>query len=198
MTTLATSDNSNRHTIGEILDRTSEAAGNDRISVRQIVGSLGHISHSALILLPSILVVTPLSGIPGLSSIAGLIIGLISLQGVLGRKHLWLPDWILTREVDSGKLRTALGYLRWPANFIDRHTRRRLLFLVGPPARTALYAACMLCGFAMPFLELVPFSSSVLAAAASFFATALVAQDGLLAAIGLLLIGAAGVLILAV
>ncbi len=192
MTTIATSDNGYRYSIVEILDRTREAAGSDKTSVRQAVESLGHVSHSALVLLPAILVVTPLSGIPGVSSVAGLIIGLISLQGVLGRNYLWLPEWILQREIDTGKLEKSLGYLRWPARFVDRHTERRLLFLVRPPARKALQAACMLCGFAMPFLELVPFSSSILAAAVSFFATALVADDGLLAITGLMFVAAAG------
>jgi len=191
MTRLDTAADDNRHSIEEILDRTCESAGSGRASVRQAVESLGHVSHSALILVPAIIVVTPLSGIPGLSTICGLMIGLISMQGVLGRNHLWLPDWILRRHVDAGKLQTAIGYLRGPARFADRHTRQRFLVLVRPPARTALQAACMICGFAMPFLELVPFSSSILAAAVSFFATAIVTQDGVLAAIGLMFVAVA-------
>ena len=45
----------------------------------------------------------------------------------------------------------------------------------------------------MPFLELVPFSSSLLGTAVMIMATALLARDGLLALIGSVVIGAVAI-----
>jgi len=184
------------HSITETLDRTRDAARGEKTSVGAIVEALGHVSYGAVILVPALLVITPLSGIPGLSSVVGIIIALVSAQMLAGRRHLWLPRWILRRRIDSGSLRKALGYLEKPASFIDRHTRPRLSFLVRPPTRSVLQATCMICGLAMPFLELVPFSSSILGAAISFFAIALVVRDGMFAAIGLLFLAGAALAVI--
>lgn len=182
----------NPHSITSVLDRAREATDGEKTTVDEIVETLGSASHSAIILIPALLAITPLSGIPGASSIFGIIIALVSGELVFGRRSLWLPQWVLRIGVDSGRLNQALEWLERPAGFVDRHTRQRLTFLVKPPGRTFLQVICMLCGAAMPFLELVPFSSSILGAAVAFFAVALVVRDGLLAAIGFCVIACAG------
>lgn len=173
-----------------IIDETCAAATGESTTVAEALDGLGHMSHAALVLLPALVVVTPLSGIPGLSSLLGITIGLVSLQMIAGRRRLWLPKWILRQEVGSRKLVRTLRSLRKPAGFADRLTRERLSWLVRPPARLLLQVLCMICGFAMPFLEVFPFSSSILGGAIAAFATAILARDGLLAAIGLVLAGA--------
>ncbi|MCB1427112.1 MAG: exopolysaccharide biosynthesis protein [Zhengella sp.] len=173
-----------------IIDETCAAATGESTTVAEALDGLGHMSHAALVLLPALVVVTPLSGIPGLSSLLGITIGLVSLQMIAGRRRLWLPKWILRQEVGSRKLVRTLRSLRKPAGFADRLTRERLSWLVRPPARLLLQVLCMICGFAMPFLEVIPFSSSILGGAIAAFATAILARDGLLAAIGLVLAGA--------
>jgi hypothetical protein len=45
--------------------------------------------------------------------------------------------------------------------------------------------SCLLCGLAMPFLEVVPFSATSLAVVVSILASALLVRDGLLVAFGL-------------
>ncbi|MCW2309064.1 exopolysaccharide biosynthesis protein [Rhodobium gokarnense] len=184
------------HSITAVLDRTCEVASEGEVSVKDTVESLGAASHSALILLPALLAITPLSGVPGASSFFGLTIALVSLQMLIGRESLWLPDFLLRRSIDSAKLEKAIGFLRRPARFVDRHTRERLGLLVRPPARSLLQAACLGCGLVMPFLEVIPFTSSIMVTAVAFFATALVVRDGLLAAAGLAFVAAAATLAL--
>lgn len=178
-----------------VIDSTSAAATGETTTVREVLDGFGHTSHAALILLPALVVVTPLSGIPGLSSMMGITIGLLSLQMIAGRRRLWLPDWILRQKVSSSRLVKALRPMNRPARFLDRFTGQRLAFMVRPPARILLQVLCMICGFAMPFLEIVPFSSSVLGAAVAAFATAILARDGVLASLGLLLAGGAVALV---
>ncbi|MBB4301334.1 hypothetical protein GGD81_000349 [Rhodobium orientis] len=186
------------YSITAVLDRTCEIASGEEVSVDETVTSLGAASQSALILLPALLAITPLSGIPGASSFFGLTIALVSLQMLIGRDHVWLPGWILRRRISSDKLKSALGFLRRPARFVDRYTRERLHLLMSPPARSLLQAACVACGLVMPFLEVIPFTSSIVAGAVTLFAAALVVRDGLLAAGGIVVLCVAATVVVSV
>ncbi|MDF2231436.1 exopolysaccharide biosynthesis protein [Albimonas sp. CAU 1670] len=169
--------------ISTVLDRLDEAATHDRPSAGEIVEAVGRQSHVTLLLVPALVVMTPLSGIPLLSSVCGLIIALVSLAGLLGRDRIWLPGFVTRRRVDGDRLGEAVAWLRKPVGWIERHTRRRLPRLVSPPADRAILLLCLLCGLAMPALELVPFTSSVLGGAVALLAISLIVRDGLFASL---------------
>ncbi|SNY92723.1 Uncharacterized conserved protein [Cohaesibacter sp. ES.047] len=179
-----------------ILEQTNEAANGEKTSVGEAMDTLGAESYVALILVPALLAVSPLSGIPTASSFLGITIALVSFQALLGREQFWFPGWLLRRKVDTEKFRSAMTSLQKPAGYIDRFTKKRFSFLVQPPARTLMKLVCMLCGLTMPFMELIPFSSSILGAAVSLLATALIVRDGLLAVLGLLILSGAAVAVL--
>ena len=179
------------HALEGVLDRIEDSAGPESTRVADLAATLGHASFAPLLLLPALIVVSPLSGIPGMSTICGLSIALIALQMLLGRRHIWLPAWLLRREVTSARLQTAIDWLRRPSHFIDRLTANRLTLFVMPPADRLLLLACALAGLSMPLLELVPFTSSILAAAVCLMALGLLVHDGLVALGGLLCVGGA-------
>jgi hypothetical protein len=60
---------------------------------------------------------------------------------------------------------------------------------VQPPLSVLPKLVCVLCGAAMPFLELVPFSSSILASAVVLIGLSILARDGLFALLGILVAG---------
>jgi len=150
-----------------------------------VAQAIGPASRTILLMAPALIVVTPLSAIPGLPSLCGIAIVLFSLQCLAGRRRLWLPAWIARREVPAVRLRAALDRLDGAAGLIDRVTRRRLGALARPPGNALPLAICFLCGAAMPFLELVPMTSSILGAAVFLFAAGMLARDGLLVLAGL-------------
>lgn len=162
-----------------ILDGVREIASGDRVRLRDIVEGFGRTSFLPLLLIPALLVVTPLSGIPFFSSICGLTIALVALQMVFRRKHLWLPAALLNRHISSRRLRSALDRIAPAVAWIDRHSRDRWRLLVREPTRTVAEFACACAGGVMPLLELVPFSSSILGAAVSLIAVGFLAHDGL-------------------
>jgi hypothetical protein len=179
-------------TVSEVIAETRGATTNGQVTIRVLMERLGPASTAASLLIPAMIVVTPLSGVPLLSSFCGLMIAMIAMQMVVGRSHVWLPSWIMRRSVDGQRLDRFLHWLEKPAGFIDRRTRRRFLWIVRPPGALLIKAAAMVCGLTMPFLEVFPMTSSLLAAAVCFFAIALLARDGVLALIGLAVIGATG------
>ncbi|MGC9417973.1 MAG: exopolysaccharide biosynthesis protein, partial [Rhodovulum sp.] len=119
------------------------------------------------------------------SSLCGLTIALFAAQMLLRRRHAWAPRWIARRRVSSDRVRRAVAWLRGPARRLEWAARPRLGLLVGPPVVPLLQAACLLAGLAVPFLELVPFSSSLLGLSVVMLSVAMLTRDGLLALAGL-------------
>lgn len=154
-------------------------------TIRDVVEILGSASFMPLLLLVSLLVVTPISGIPGLSGTSGLIIAAVSGQLLVGRRVLWLPERILRMKVPRRRLGNALEMLESPLNYIQEITTRRLSFLAEGLFAEVLLILCFLCGLSMPFLEVVPMTSSILALAISFLVISVLSKDGLFAVLGL-------------
>lgn len=187
-----------RHSLVDILDRVRKAGGESTISLGDIIEAMGRRSFGPLLLVPAMIVVTPLSGIPGLSSVIGLTIALVAAQMVLGRDHIWLPEWLKRRRMPRARFEQALALLQRPARFVDGVTRQRLSWLVRPPLSRIPQTICLLCGLVMPFLELVPMSATILGAAVGLFALAVVTGDGLIAAFGLAIIAGAVTLLIGI
>ncbi len=174
-----------------VVEAMESAATGETTTMRRAVQALGEASFVPVLMAPALAVVTPLSGIPLFSSLCGILIALVSLQLLVNRSHIWLPDWLLRRKISSRRLREATGKMKAPARWLDTHSRERLGFLVHRPFNWITEVACLLCGASMPFLELVPFSSSILGAAVVLFSMALLVRDGLFALFAFLFVGGA-------
>ncbi|CRL13075.1 exopolysaccharide biosynthesis protein [Phaeobacter italicus] len=174
--------------VEHMIETTSELLDEDCIHVDDVVDDLGRSSMSATLLFPAMIVVSPLSGVPGLSTVCGLLIFLVAGQMVLGRDELWLPQWLRRRSLASDRARRVLGPLRRMARFLDRHTDARLTVLTRRPFVTVPRAICALCGAMMPFLELVPFTSSALGAVVAGLSVAMLTRDGVVMLVALCLV----------
>lgn len=178
--------------IEDLLDQVQGAAAEDRTSLREVVDALGAGSFIPNLMVPALAVVSPLSGVPLFSSLCGITIALVSAQMLARRERIWLPSKLLDKTLDSGKLTGALDKMKRPARWLDRITRERLSMLVRRPIIWLVQLACLLCGLAMPFLELVPFTSSILGATVSLFAFGMLARDGLFVLAGFLALAGLG------
>lgn len=161
-----------------VLERVEDAARSEEVTVRDIVRALGHASFAPLLLAPALLIVSPLSGVPTFSSIAGITIALIAGQMAARRDHLWLPGWLLRRAAPGRRVNAAVGWLRRPARWLEGLTRRRFRLFTSTPALFLAQILCTVCGLAMPLLEFTPFASSLLGAMVSVFAVGFLARDG--------------------
>lgn len=161
------------------------ARGHRKVTVGDVMQGLGRASHAASLVLPAMIAATPLSGIPGLTTVCGLLIALIAAQALVGRAHFWLPGWMLRRKLDADDLLSALNKLRPVTDFLDRRARKRLRVFTRQPGVTCVRALCLICGLTMPFLEIIPFTGSLMAIVVLFLALSLLTKDGLFAAIGM-------------
>lgn len=182
---------------GQVLDRLSEAGDDSgRITIAAMLDVVGRRSYGPLLMLPGLVVFSPLSGIPLLPTTMGAMVLLVAGQLLLGRKHCWLPQWLMKRSAPRDKFDKALRFLRPVANVADRLTRRRWSMLTRDIAVRVIAVICIVIAAAMPALELIPFSSSVAGAAFTAFGLGLIAEDGALVLVALAL--CAGVAILGI
>lgn len=180
------------HSFASVLKRLEEAGTGPKVTVSEIVDAVGQRAFAPLLLIPALLVVSPASGIPGVSTVVGIMITLISAQIVFRRKSVWLPEFLRRRTISRRSLHGAVRFLEKPAGVIDRYTYRRLAFLTEWPFDIVPAIICLGAGLIMPFFEFVPFTSSILGAAVGLFSLALVTSDGVLVLIGLGLLAGAG------
>lgn len=180
----------------QLLDRMDEAReGQNTVSLERLMDTIGRRSFGPMLLLIGVILVSPLSGIPGLPSTMGVAVFLLSLQMLLRRKYIWLPDWILRRSISEEKLATAAGWMRRPARVVDRILRERLSFLVEGPASWPLALLSLLLAITLPLLEPLPFAASSAGVALTCIGLAMIAHDGVLAVIAYsVVLAVAGVL----
>ena len=169
------------HSVGDILDCLEELAEeNDEVSVSQVMGAFGTRTFGPAIMVPALLEITPVGAIPGVPTFLATIVILVAAQKMIGRRSLWLPGLIANRCVSADKLEKSTDKLRPLARFMDRHFHRRLKFMTRAPfAQIAAGMVCLLC-LTVPFLEVLPFASSVPMLAIAGFGLAVLMRDGVL------------------
>ena len=173
-----------------LLNRAFHSGRSDKTSIQDMVEAMGYASLLPTLMVVALAVVSPLSGIPVFSSICGILIALTSIQLLIRRDYLWLPEFLMRRQVSSRKLANAYRWAERPARWLDRVSRPRLQFLVRRPLVWIAQVVCLLSGAVMPFLELVPFTSSILGLAVFLMGFGMLVRDGLFALLGLLVVTA--------
>lgn len=169
----------------EIIDRVLAVCDVDRVTIDDLVTSVGRGGFAALLLLPALAVATPLSGIPLFSSLMGIVIALVAVQMLLRRRYLWLPAWILQRTVDADKVARAFTRIRPAMVWIEDRTRQRFRAFVQFPFVFVPQVLCFMSGAIMPVLEFVPFSSSVLGIGVALLTLGMLTRDGIVAILAL-------------
>lgn len=170
--------------LGELLDGLDHAAGKDTVSVQDTLNEFGDRAITPFILLVAIIMVSPLSGIPSAPTFAAVLIVVMSVQALSGRRRLWLPKWLLRRNVQGSRLQKAVSWLRKPCAFLDRHSHERLKFLTYGPMRWFTLLLCVLIPLGWPPLELLPFVTSFGAGTIALLVYGLFTRDGVYVLLG--------------
>ncbi|MDX1757044.1 MAG: exopolysaccharide biosynthesis protein [Marinobacter sp.] len=174
----------------QLLDHIARTSRQKRkVSLELVVYAIGQRSFAPLLLLVGIILFSPLSGIPGVPSLMAVLVLLVAIQLLLGRQHFWLPQWILKRSVPEKQLLRTLDRLQKPARFIDRWLQPRFHFLVQRTGSYVIAAICAVIALALPAMEIIPFSATTAGLALTAFGLALMAHDGLLAIIAIVITG---------
>lgn len=173
-----------KHPIGEISERLRDVAEQGDTAYRDLIDSFGRTAFATCLLVPSLILASPLSGVPFASTFLGITIFLIAIQAVMSRRTIWLPRVLLNRKISQTRVGRAADVTAKAGNVLDKLTRERLQFLVGPIARHLLYMMCAVAGACLPFLEVIPFSSSIVGAGIACVSLGILTRDGVFSLIG--------------
>lgn len=172
-----------------LLDQMEDAAQNTDVSVSDVLDELGNRAITPFILLIALLMISPLSGILGVPTIAAVLIITLAVQALFGKQRLWLPQWALGLSIRSSRMQTAVDWMRRPCAFLDRHSRPRLRLLTRHPMRWITLLLCAVVPAFWPVLEVLPFASTCGAIVVASLAFGLLTRDGIYVLAGYCMVG---------
>ncbi len=175
------SDSQPLHSVCNVLDMlraTSDA--HDKVTIGNVLDAVGDRSYGPALLIPALIEITPVGGIPGVPTFLALLVALTAAQLLFDKDHLWLPGLVQRRAVPAAKLNKATDKLEPVAVRLDRWFHGRMpRFVRQPWPRLAAGLVILLC-LTVPPLEFVPFASTAPMLAVAAFGLALLVRDGLL------------------
>ncbi len=176
----------------DLLNALVENTNGDKATVGELLDAFGQRTFGPLLLIPAIIAVAPTGAIPGMSIITGTIIFLVSIQMLIGREHIWLPERITSFSFSREKLKASVDKVLPWAKWLEQYVGRRWTVLATSPANYLIAATCAVLALTMYPLALVPFAVAVPGLAVALFALGLTLTDGALICAGYILAGAAG------
>lgn len=178
--------------VEEVLGELDElAAALPEVCIGDVLDDFGPRSFGPFIMLPALAEPTPVGAILGVPSFLALMIALTAVQLLMGKEHVWMPQFIQRRSISGRRLHRVIGKLRGVALWLDQRTQGRLVALTsGIWVKIAAVIIIALC-CAVPPLEIFPLAASVPMLAIAAFGLALTVRDGALMLAALVIAGAA-------
>lgn len=178
-----------------VIDELLVSASEDHDpTVSHLLESFGSQAFGPLLLVPGILMVSPLSGIPTVPTLLACWVGLVCFQLLRGHSSVKLPRWLSEKSLDGDKLTSALKTVKPAARAFDQVFHARLQFMFSKVARIAAGCLAILLALSIPPLELLPLAALIPGCAIAILGVALTTKDGLLMAFWFIGVGVGAVL----
>lgn len=183
--------------MNEIQNTLAVAFGgtSERIAIGDVVDQVGRRGHAALLMVPALVLVSPLSGIPGMSVLMGALIVLCASQMALGLSRVWLPGPVRRLTISRDRFGKAAPFLTGMARAIDGSARPRLQGLVSRPVQRLAAGSAVLLGLILPAFEVIPFSSSIVGVYLATMMAGFLTRDGLIVLLALVPLAALGAVV---
>ena len=181
----------------EVVDSMEEAANGDTVTVGEVLDAVSNRGFGPLLLIPALISLSPLGGIPGMSIVTGTLIFVIAGQMLFRSDHPWVPKRLeqvsFAKKKLDGSIDRSRGWVKWADRFIGP----RLTVLTTGPMHYVL--AVVMMGLSITYfpLALVPFGVFLPSLANTLLAAGITVRDGVLVSLGLAASAAAGYALIA-
>lgn len=151
------------------------------LPMHELVGTFGERGFGALLLILGLLSAV-IGVIPGTTTLLGIPIMIIGVQLLFRRDELWLPGWILKRDLPRPAFAEAAAKVRGRLERVERFSRPRLSFMSSDLSEALIGLMCMIWA-AVLMLPLIGFNlvPSLIVAAFGF---GLMQKDGVMMLVG--------------
>ena len=186
------------HPLEDILHRAvAQAQADGKLEVRELLGLFGTRSLGPLLIIFGLIAaVPPIGAIPLIPTSMGVLTFLLSIQFVLGRRRIWIPEIIGQRSISARRMAAAERRGAKVLSWVDRLLKPRLRALTRPVLNRVVAVVACLVAFLMPPLEIVPFGVVIPGVALVCLGLGLVARDGLFTLFGLIVAAGAALVVL--
>lgn len=151
------------------------------LPMEELIATFGERGFGALLLILGILSAV-IGVIPGTTTLLGIPIMIIGVQLLFRRDELWLPGWILKRDLPRPAFAEAAAKVKGRLERVERFSRPRLSFMSSDLSEALIGLMCMVWA-AVLMLPLIGFNlvPSLIVAAFGF---GLMQKDGVVMLIG--------------
>lgn len=170
-------------TLLEILESSGE---DERLTLGEVLATIGERGYAPLTLILSLIAILPTGAVPGVPSVCGLSIALISTQLVFGKRFPWLPRRMRRLSIRRTRYVRVAERIRPWTRRIDRLVKPRLHRLVDGVASRFIGLLFVVLALCMPPLEILPFAAAAPASGIALISLGLAGYDGLWVLLGLL------------
>ena len=154
----------------------------EKVTVREIIDALDARSFGLAVLLFSLPSVVPMP--PGVPTVVGIILLIVSFQMVIGREDLYLPGILSKRSFDRKSLVGAFEGLAPKLAIIEKVMKPRLLFMTGRIGSIFIGVVVLVMALVL-ILPLPPGGNFPPALACAVLGLGLAQRDGALVLLGL-------------
>ena len=175
-----------RERLSELLDRLAHEDDSERIAFGSLLESVGERTFGALFLVFSIPAVM-VGVIPGISTLLGLPLLLLSIQLSIGSPRPWLPRSVSARSLERSAFARVVAAIQPRLQRFEKLLKPRLLVLTSAWAERGIGLCCLIAAV-LVFLP-IPFGNLLPAVALCAFGLALMEKDGILVLVGLTTLG---------
>ncbi|WP_106477227.1 exopolysaccharide biosynthesis protein [Phytohalomonas tamaricis] len=186
-----------RANLTSLLDQLEDSVEGKKVTLGEVIDIFEARGFGPLLIIPGLIAaIPPIGAIPGVPSTCGILIALIAVQLIFGRKSPWLPSKLSNVSFSRDKLKRFTGKAKRVTKWVDKLLKPRFKGLTHEAAKKVIAFIAVLLGLSMIPLELVPFAGAIPASTLVLLGLGLTAEDGLLIVIGfcVALFGFGGVL----
>jgi len=157
------------------------AVDDPKLPMEELIGTFGERGFGAVLLMLGLLSAV-IGVIPGTTTLLGVPILMIGLQLLFRRDELWLPGWILKRDIPRPAFAEAAAKVKGRLERVERFSRPRLSFMSSDLSEALIGLMCVIWA-AVLMLPLIGFNlvPSLIVAAFGF---GLMQKDGVVMLVG--------------
>lgn len=170
----------------QVVAQAKDHLQGDRVSIGELLDSVQNRGYGPLLLIPSLISISPFGGIPGVSIVTGTVISLISIQMLLWSGHPWIPQKLEEFTIERSRFESGLKKSKPWIKWIDRWLTQRWTVLTTGPMHYVLAVLMILLSLSYYPLALIPLGVFLPGVANTLFALGITARDGLLIVFGLI------------
>ncbi|WP_286818454.1 exopolysaccharide biosynthesis protein [Desulfobacter sp. UBA2225] len=183
-----TQRNTTEMTPAESVEYVSKILSGDVVTLREIFNGIGREGMMVFCIFLTLPFMVPVS-IPGVSTVFGLVIGLVGV-GIITHRPPWLPDRLLRKKFPADRLRVALEKGAVWIHRLGRISRPSIPVLTHGMGMARVNGLMLIKGalLLMAPLGLIPFSNTLPGLAILFLAIGVLQRDGRFVLLGYMIL----------